>query len=352
MADSKPEGPGHQTSLENRRSMSATFKALASQWAVFYEISLSPSVLLLVLAGAGLVYIAEFGNTETSLPVAVRVSVTLIVSVLASVIGALVWKRWNDSAEAGVLVTRGKSAVRGLRLLLQSIAAAEARVLRLRPSPVDDPFHSERFLLICDEVLDRLNLLQEETMNAIEEWTDIIPDANIKTQIGVLTTLKKRAGELERQVSSLADEAKQSDHDREELSAELSLKEAELDKVREELTKREDAISTSVLSGLTRSPMFELISDFSRDYGEIYLDSEVSAVYSVCPACRKQFEPKELRDRSDCPNCGKRFDTPSYAVGYISRRVSRQKPPMRVVSPREDVKDDDQASRNPEDEAV
>ena len=41
-----------------------------------------------------------------------------------------------------------------------------------------------------EETIGRLQSLQEETTNAIEEWQDIIPEANITTQIGVISQLK------------------------------------------------------------------------------------------------------------------------------------------------------------------
>ena len=158
-------------SVKEAKPMKAAFLSLSKNWAAFYEVFLSPGVMILILATSCLVYLAETAGPE-ELPQTLRIAFTVVVSVLSSVVGALVWKRWNDAAESSILVTRGKSAVRGLNLLLQSLTAAEARVIRFRNGARSTPNPTEYFSLMCDEIQDRIDFLGRDTCPSCGETID------------------------------------------------------------------------------------------------------------------------------------------------------------------------------------
>lgn len=312
----------------NERPMKVALHSLTQAWAVFYETFLNPSVLILFVAAIALIFLPERAGAE-ELPKGLRVLFTIIVSVLASVIGALAWKKWSETAESGVLVTRGKSAVRGLNLLLQSLAAAEARIIQFRRSAKGTSEPSIYFLLMCDELQGRIDLLQEATMNAMQEWTDIIPEADVKTQLGLITNLKKQKAALEVEVETLS--AKSKEPEQEGLIAKLKEKEEELEQVQKMLSQRESDITSSVLSGLTRKPILDLLGDLhSRSP-----DFQFSAAFEVCPHCHKQFPEGQLQDAGECPNCNETLDgTPPISMTYQGMLFDLEIPNKpKVVSP-------------------
>jgi hypothetical protein len=77
-----------------------------------------------------------------------------------------------------VAIVHGKSAIRGLNLLLVNLTSSEARTCKYLAEikPDGDPG-----LVKCsyEELIAQFKFLQEATTNAIEEWQDIIPEANI-----------------------------------------------------------------------------------------------------------------------------------------------------------------------------
>ena len=72
------------------------------------------------------------------------------------------------------------------------------------------------------------SLLQEETVSSIENSTDIVPEADIKTQIGVISDLKTsiddKEGELTHLKATLAEAQGKSEQERKALRDQLALK--------------------------------------------------------------------------------------------------------------------------------
>lgn len=53
---------------------------------------------------------------------------TLLLALSASILGAVVWDRWVKLTGRGILVNKGKSAIRGLKLQSRNLHACELRV--------------------------------------------------------------------------------------------------------------------------------------------------------------------------------------------------------------------------------
>ena len=53
------------------------------------------------------------------------------------------------------------------------------------------------------ELIGRCQSLKEEGINAIEEWKDIVPGANVKTQIGEMMRLRESQASLEEQLERI-----------------------------------------------------------------------------------------------------------------------------------------------------
>jgi len=234
---------------------------LGKEWSVFFGVIFSPWVVLLAIATIVLIGVKFTLPAGANLPATVDITITLILTITSGVLGALISERWSKINEKSILITRGKSAIRGLGLLLRNIAGIEQRVIRYTgglDKDEDDSVNEDVLRLSYEELKVRCIELQEETINAIEEWQDIIPEAaQWKTQIGVISDLKNDrlvlVSEISRLQVTLEDHGKKSSIDQEQLEklkADLKQKEHELISVNTKLKRSESKLSNSVVGGL------------------------------------------------------------------------------------------------------
>lgn len=235
--------------------------ALVSRWGTFAKVLFDPVVLvttiaILLLIDQSLGLAPSEG--QGSAPKALYIVLTGVIAVASSVVGAIIHQKMAEETEGGRLVTRGKSAIRGLKLLALNASAAEKRTAYLMGKLPESDLSKDIVTTNLEEIIGRLNALQEEAINAIEEWQDIIPEANVKTQIGIISSLKHEQTSLSGQINGLQgdlDEAKSEASSNKgeaaNLQRALRSKEHELELVQRRLLYKERELETSVLSGLT-----------------------------------------------------------------------------------------------------
>ena len=127
-----------------------------------------------------------------------------------------------------------------------------------------------------EEIIQRCYLLQEESINAIEEWQDIIPEAaNLKTQIGLISKLKSEQtilfGQMQRLEGELDSTKEQSNEEVEELRMSLREKQEELTKVNNELWKERNRLGVSI--GITGSES-NIFYDPDKKYPPVIISGE------------------------------------------------------------------------------
>src|ERR1017187_9198216 len=96
---------------------------LGARWSGFLMAVLDPGTILLLITTLAFVYGATVQNNK---PLTAMFSA--LAAVCSSIFGGLVTNRWQESAQTEVLVARGKSAIRNLKLLLSSVGGLERRV--------------------------------------------------------------------------------------------------------------------------------------------------------------------------------------------------------------------------------
>ena len=131
---------------------------------------------------------------------------SVVISILSAVIGAILYKRWTDFTESKVLVVRGKTAIRNLKMLLNNITQLREKVITFICPRLENEHSKETPEIVMREIIDRCTNLQEETVNSIEDWTDIIPEAEIKTEIGEISKLQMELIEREKELAVLREE--------------------------------------------------------------------------------------------------------------------------------------------------
>ena len=289
--------------MKNQDNKNDSFQSLSKKWFDFFGIILSPSVLLVLLTTIALIY---FSPTE-DVPDNILSILTVIISIFAGVVGALISKKWSEINDGSILVTRGKSAIRGLKLLLLNLSSLEHRVnIHLnRLNKQETSLELSKSNL--EEIIERCNTLQEEALNAVEEWQDIIPEANIKTQIGIISQLKEGKTNLENQIQNLNNELNtaknKSEENKIELNERLKEKEKELENVQEKLFKKEREFNSSLLSGMP--------SYLDAGVKMIELNSSNPTINSgyKCDDCGNEFKISNTPgmitiSTPDCPECG------------------------------------------------
>jgi len=274
-------------------------KSLKERWSTFFDLILDPWIIILIVCIVSLIVVSTSLNVESS----IRSILTVLISIISSLLGGIFAKRWSDINEEQIIVARGKSAIRSLKLLILNIVQIEKRVKiyieRLRQENSDFELIKNQL----EEVIEKCNILEEESINSIENWTDIIPEANIKTQVGILSDLKADKVGLQTEIKNLKIKIKENQEIGEQEKADLKNiindKEKKLIEVQSNLWNKESELNTSVLSGLTLST--------GVDFSNVQLKPR-------CVECGKEINSYPLYDTetgeitydSKCPECNKK----------------------------------------------
>lgn len=279
--------------------------ALKEKWEHFLQIIFDPWVLIFLVATLVFVWIAA-GQTDQTL-IAV---LSVLISISSSIVGGVITKNWLDLTEGRVLVARGKSAIRSLKTLLANIADLERRVSQHLSRHTDNSLEVDVVKNSFEEIIGRCNVLEEEAINSIENWTDIIPEAEVKTQIGLISRLREEKTGLENDIKQLRthveDVKEKSDAEKEELRKALWEKEKKLSETEAQLLKEQRKVDSGVLSGLPGLTLSSSLGLSSPSYNIF----PISALDKICRICGKFYTPPSpltafgsLQDDGRCEDC-------------------------------------------------
>lgn len=276
-------------------------QSLKVKWSHFLNILLDPWVIIML--GATIAFISYFSHTEDN---NVKEILLLIITLISSLLGGIIANRWAQLTELKVLVARGKSAIRSLKLILLNVSNIEKRTKEYINSIDKDNMEHKLIISNFEEVIEKCNILEEEIISSIENWTDIIPEVeNIKTQIGLISDMKMKQVNLEDDIVNLKKQivASKVDGDKqyEDLKAILNSKEEELISTKQRLESSEIKINTSVLSGLTYTPTAAIINRIPNSLGN----------FKLCKICGKGYIETSFNAFGNCSNCKPSVSIPS-----------------------------------------
>ncbi len=269
-------------------------QTLKEKWAIFFNVILDPWVIIMLISTVAFIHYST--QTEDKKLLAI---ITIIISLVSGLLGGIIANRWAQMTELKVLVARGKSAIRSLKLILLNISNIEKRT-KIYIASIDKENKEHKLITSnFEEVIEKCNVLEEEIISSIENWTDIIPEvANLKTQIGLVSEMKLRQSELEGDISILNKKietvTEEGSKQKDELQKRLSEKESDLSKTRQKLREAESKINTSVLSGLTSSPV--TLGSGSYLFGSTVLSN-------TCSRCGKLNLSTALLSDGLCNDC-------------------------------------------------
>jgi len=253
------------------------------RWGAFLAIvSDPPSIMLLVCTIFLWVMLVLQSDrpSPTQLDKTVTVTLTLLVSLSSGILGGVLGKKWDDYLGERVIVARGKSAIRSLKLLLGSTVALQNRAqlfirhITLDADANDDDSQEELSAALVtthlEEITGRCILLAEGVLSSIESWTDIIPEADVKTQIGVISELNRQLEALNGEIAGLGNELSEtkgkSESEITKLTDEKKHKEEELSLLQQKLAQQSYNLlpTGGSASLLTTGSSPSLAADFSR----------------------------------------------------------------------------------------
>jgi len=286
-----------------KESFSDFWEDWNQQWRVASEVVVNPATLVVLISTLILGWVAV--NQRDGLMAAIF---TLGTSVAAGILGAVIWDRWIRLTGRSILVEKGKSAIRSLKLLWRNLDACQVRVTtyldRRKTGVTGDVVNT----WLEEEIL-RLATLQEEALDAISSWTDIIPGTDVTAQLAPyrelqasVLTLKGAKEELEadlRRVSGVDTERAL------ELNRQLRTREAELEEVSKQLVAQAVRLGTSVLSGLSGPASLVGTGLDPLHSSEIHHgldDIKMVKLIGRCDQCGEKFTTNHA-GQSRCPAC-------------------------------------------------
>lgn len=195
--------------------------------------------------------------TTNSVNNQIIVLLTVLISIFSAIAGSIIEKNIRKYQGEDTLITRGKVSIRSLKLILGNLYSFGRRI---NSQKIDESIQKLSDLDVCE----RITILQEEVLSSIENWTDIIPEADVKSQIGVITSLQEEILKSEKEKKTIGDELA---NKTKKTADEKNILEKRLQDVTQELSvaKKEIYNKTSALFGSTASQISP-ISIFGKEY--------------------------------------------------------------------------------------
>jgi len=160
--------------------------SLQNKWSAFFSAIFEPWTLACTFFTIALIGATLFVSDPK-----IASLLSVFASLFASVVGGLLTKHYHERTEGRILKAKGESSIRGLKLLLSNVCALDQRV-QVMKARISETNQGDLPLTYLEEVVERCKTLEEESLSAIENWTDIIPEADAQTQIGVITSLRNQ----------------------------------------------------------------------------------------------------------------------------------------------------------------
>jgi hypothetical protein len=287
--------------------------SLKDSWKQFISIVFQPFVLILILASMAAGYLAA--NQKDPKIIALM---TFIAAICGGALGGILTKRWSEMTEERVIFARGKTAVRALYLLLNNIAHLEKRtkvfLSRRDIKEEEDVGEAVDAKVAFEEIIGLCRVLEEEALSSIENWTDIIPEADVKTKIGMISELQQLVESLQIDIGELkgqVDEAKENKAEVAALRKRIQDKEALLEDARTQLLGRQiplvgtsgsifrlepspsqlfrpESVKTCAKCGRVYIEVPSLLDTISSQNQPVRADPTGTSVANLCKECKEK----------------------------------------------------------------
>ena len=240
-----------------------------SRWGCFLSVMTDPWTLCLLGLTLALTWVATTSTINQSW---IPVFLNSLVAIFAGILGARIWEQWTDYTGAQVLTSRGRAAVRALRLLLNRTKALEDRIVQMHQRHLEKALSGDVIAMFLEEARGSCQSLLEQTVTSMENWIDIVPEADVRSQIGVISALNHELQQRIEEKSALEKTLSESKGQSNEETKRLRDKIAEKDKKISELQTAQTLYEITTGSG---GPGF----NFSMPHEQFQLAMELSLIH-------------------------------------------------------------------------
>lgn len=259
---------------------------LYERWITFVKMVFDPWVVLLTIFLALLLDFSVGSESGT-----LKLIFTILVALVSGLLGAILIKKWVDLTDEKLMIVRGKLAIRSLKLLFFNLLQTEKRTKKYIERLNEKELNYNLINCNFEEIIERCKLLEEECVNSIENWSDLIEEANVKTKLIFINNLKSELERLENILITLkkffAEDPDMNEERRDEVKEQMAQTEFEIREIKAKLLEKENEINSSILSGMT---------------GSCISSDSVYAIYKSCPSCGRFYSGSNI-----CPFCSEPF---------------------------------------------
>jgi hypothetical protein len=230
------------------------------KWLIFLNIVADPWIAILAVICSIIVFINtnHYNSILTSI-------LSLLLILCSGIIGARLIKIWTDATNEGMLLSRGKIAIRDLILLIENIGNIKKRI-QVYILRQNEEQNKRTVILSFEELIEKCNILEREVLNSIESWSDIIHDADISTRLEdiSLTTkyINKEKTEQEKLKVQLEGLRTRPEKEKEEIKNIITENTKKIRDLEKAIDKKIEAINSSTLGGIN---VFALAKFSSND---------------------------------------------------------------------------------------
>lgn len=272
-----------------------------SDWGAAVRIILQPPTLVFLSLAIGFLIGSVKENNK-----AAAISFTILTSLTTGILGSYVATKWSEHLDRRILTVRGKLAVIYLKVLLNCIDFTQQRVSQYVNQCKKKPESAEGgYYVWLSETGEKLRYMYEQTVGCIETWSDVIPEANIRSEMSKLEELRQTTLALQSQREELEKRTLKAESEADRgiaiLKAQLEETKAALTSARAAFQSERSRIADSLLSGLPQSKASVLLdllngrplndghySHQCGDCGQLYLEDYDAPPYR-CPDCQKLY---------------------------------------------------------------
>lgn len=278
--------------------MNDSEKSLYNQWLNFIFTIFHPPVIIFLICSLGLLYVNY--SFQGDKKITALLSALMIFS--AGLLGTFIRKRWEILTEKPHLVAKGKMAIRNLRQILSNVVYLERKIKGNIPKVEKNEMDIKSMSQILDNIIDICKVIQEECKTSIENWADIIDEADITKMTADIITIRGEIEEKEREIEQLQLEKEETEGEKNKL---LEEKERELEDLRRQLHAIQSTTRKGILGGISTDISSLGTSGYPGLYGyvshqlvrkctncgkELHKSGNVllDLTPSICEDCKKQ----------------------------------------------------------------
>ena len=221
---------------------------LKKRWKIFGNIIFDPWTIVLLFITILLLFYSSSNEISE-----LKVILSTLSSLSSAILGSRIITIWVNETEGRILLTRGKTAIRNLILLLKNVHLLEGRIKTYLLRHKSQKLSKSELQTYFEETIEKCYVIEEEAVNSIEDWKDIIPEADVKTKIGLITDLKIQLAEKQEEKDELIKLRKirsQSDEEKKQLKAKIEEMNISISNLKSELAQQTFK-DESVIGGIT-----------------------------------------------------------------------------------------------------